>query len=459
MKKNLLLLIALCCVASLYAQNNEKRLANEEFFTQADIVFEGRYLKTVDIYDSKGNDKYNSKTEDCYSINAYVVQRMYKGPKYNEGDIIYIVSQGGWLGAKDNLDWYSGIGFNESSIGVTFKNGINCGLDEKLPAIHFLVHSDFPNDVNSKYASYEKYKFLTLFYDFSKDYFPKLFICQDKIIGLDSLFFHEREDFYNYIKQFKGFTVPESISLPEEQIENGDVQQIIIDSTYDKAREESKDIGKKHKKKVPQNPKVTNYIFGVEIKNQQKVCLGGKCYLTFDVMVSDNGNEEIYFHRASVCIKYNTAIFGTKIKENAKLTVTRGELFGPTTNVYTTEILDLSANNTFYSESPCAYNSLKNYDQVIFTPTALPAITNLSPTSIVAGTDQTLTITGTNFGTQRGTVCFKGADDGGANYLKGLDEQYYVTPNDWSNTQIKVKVPSYVSKTFQNDTTKMGGAG
>ena len=204
----------------MYAQNNEKHLTNEEFFTQADIVFEGYYLKTVDIYDSKGNDKYNSKFEDCYQIDAYIVQRMYKGPKYNAGDIIYIVSQGSFLGAKDNLERYSGIGFDEISIGLSFpKIGVNCTLDNRLLAIHFLVDSDFPDDVNSKYALYKKYRFLTLFNDFSKNYYSTLFICQDKIIGLDSLAFHEREDFYNYMKQFRGFTVLE-LPQEEEQLEN-----------------------------------------------------------------------------------------------------------------------------------------------------------------------------------------------------------------------------------------------
>lgn len=34
-----------------------------------------------------------------------------------------------------------------------------------------------------------------------------------------------------------------------------------MDAPYDKAREENKDTGKKHKKKVPQNPKRYDYIF------------------------------------------------------------------------------------------------------------------------------------------------------------------------------------------------------
>ncbi|MCL1851074.1 MAG: IPT/TIG domain-containing protein [Bacteroidetes bacterium] len=244
-------------------------------------------------------------------------------------------------------------------------------------------------------------------------------------------------------------------------------------------------------------------FLNLEIKNQQKVCTGGKCYLTFDVMISDN--EGTYFDRATMLIKYNTAVFGSKIKTNAKLTVTKGTLFDATytigmydtysdgvrliceysmsgnrtmlpltptpllhckielltptsdweqANLYFTDLVE-SANNCFYAVTPCQYAKL-NYYQVNYTPTALPAITNLSPLSIVAGTDQILTITGANFGTQRGTVCFKVANNGGQTYFKGLDEQYYVTPNGWNNTQIKVKVPSYISKIFWNDTATSG---
>jgi len=61
------------------------------------------------------------------------------------------------------------------------------------------------------------------------------------------------------MNQFEGFMVPEYVFSPkEEQIENREAYKTIMDSTYDKAREENKDKVKKHKKKVPQNR--TNYI-------------------------------------------------------------------------------------------------------------------------------------------------------------------------------------------------------
>jgi hypothetical protein len=251
MKKNLLFLTALFCVTSLYAQNNEKCLTNEEFFTQADIVFEGRFLKPVDIYDSKGNDIYNSKDEDCYRIDAYLVHRMYKGPTYNAGDIIYVVSQGAWLGSKDRLDIYDYS--NDLYIEFPFlsKHGIGA-INCQSPGVFFLVNSDFPDDKdkNSKYATYNKYKFVnrrSIEYA-GRVIYDRMYARGDNIAGLDSLVFHRREDFYNYMKQFEGFTVPE-LPMEEEQLENREEQNTIMDAPYDKAREESKDTGKNHKKK------------------------------------------------------------------------------------------------------------------------------------------------------------------------------------------------------------------
>jgi hypothetical protein len=200
-----------CRTTSLYTQPDAvPPLTNEEFFTQAEIVFEGYFLKTVAIYDSKGNDKYNSKWDDCYRIDAYVIQRIYKGADCNEGDRIFIVSQGAWLGELDYLEKYNDCG----TLGI-YRHGFECIINTYSPKIFFLVLSDFPDDINSKYASYKKYKYVTSYRDWSKDAYREMYICGDKMMGLDSLFFHQREDFYDYMKQFEGFTVPELAPKPE----------------------------------------------------------------------------------------------------------------------------------------------------------------------------------------------------------------------------------------------------
>jgi PKD repeat protein len=70
----------------------------------------------------------------------------------------------------------------------------------------------------------------------------------------------------------------------------------------------------------------------------------------------------------------------------------------------------------------------------------MAAITNISPTTITAGTGSVLTITGSNFGATQGSgsVRFRNADDGGATFVTPLASQYL----SWSSTQITVEVPS-----------------
>ena len=69
-----------------------------------------------------------------------------------------------------------------------------------------------------------------------------------------------------------------------------------------------------------------------------------------------------------------------------------------------------------------------------------PSISSFSPTTITAGTGSVLTINGLGFGAAQGTsfVEFKNADNAGASYIQPHSSQYIL----WSDTQIKVKVPS-----------------
>jgi hypothetical protein len=72
--------------------------------------------------------------------------------------------------------------------------------------------------------------------------------------------------------------------------------------------------------------------------------------------------------------------------------------------------------------------------------TLAPVITSFSPAQTTAGTGAVLTITGTGFGSSRGSggVLFANADDGGATTTRALDRDYL----SWSDTQIQVRVPS-----------------
>jgi hypothetical protein len=69
---------------------------------------------------------------------------------------------------------------------------------------------------------------------------------------------------------------------------------------------------------------------------------------------------------------------------------------------------------------------------------AAPTITNLSPTTITAGTASVLTITGTNFGLVQGTVEFRNANNGGATWEPARPKDFV----SWTDTKIEVRVPS-----------------
>ena len=72
--------------------------------------------------------------------------------------------------------------------------------------------------------------------------------------------------------------------------------------------------------------------------------------------------------------------------------------------------------------------------------TLAPLVTSLSPASLPAGVGVVLTITGTGFGSSRGTgfVEFRNADDGGATRVKARETDYLA----WTDTRIQVRVPS-----------------
>lgn len=72
---------------------------------------------------------------------------------------------------------------------------------------------------------------------------------------------------------------------------------------------------------------------------------------------------------------------------------------------------------------------------------ATPSITSLSPSTIAAGADQQLTISGSNFGSYNASnskVYFKNVDNGGSTYIEAHSSLIV----SWTNTQIVVKVPA-----------------
>ncbi|WP_075341543.1 matrixin family metalloprotease [Tenacibaculum agarivorans] len=68
-----------------------------------------------------------------------------------------------------------------------------------------------------------------------------------------------------------------------------------------------------------------------------------------------------------------------------------------------------------------------------------PSISSFSPETVSAGTKTKLTITGSNFGTTKGTVSFPNSNTGGASYVAANSNSEIIS---WSDTQIEVEVPT-----------------
>jgi hypothetical protein len=213
-KKSILLLISLFCLSLLNAQtvsqNHPEGRPSEDFFSQAEFVFEGQYIKIVETYDIQGRDDPPDYSDDVHTIRAYKVFRVYKGDQSLTDSIIYVVNGNGILGGE-----YISMetAHSHPRIPQIFSdNGIRYGVDPYTPAIFFLVKSDLPeNKAVTKYSSYKKYKSLQE----DKRSYDILYVCKEinTIVGLNNLVFRNRNDFYDYMRQFDGYTVPEAIPI------------------------------------------------------------------------------------------------------------------------------------------------------------------------------------------------------------------------------------------------------
>jgi len=501
MKKTILLLTTLFCVAFLYAQNEKKQqnqqLSNEDFFNQAELVFEGNLVKLVHTYNPNGT----KRNEDTYGIVVYDVRKVFKGDSSLERKTVFITRKGVGLGGENTI-WATPGEIEERAISTPFleENGIPYVVSTS-PAIFFLVTSDYPDDESSKFFFEKKYKLLPNWLD----------VYGNKAAGLNNLAFKNREELHNYMMQFEGYRIPKPDPLPEKQMDSVmyemfERSRAIMDSVYKAAM--MKDTIPVDKKKVPQEAKSTSdNTLTLQLANKQITQSGGKNYFECDVMATSN-NSSIFFSATTFYITYDHNISGSNIVNNGKATVTKGAPFNNSDN-YNTFIYDVSPtslyvninsnylslnrvklnttpivmlhvkiellsggdasqfyisflfplyegiNSTYALSSTAPTVSDIYYDKTFFNGLIPTITTDLNSITKVAGIGDILTIAGDNFGTYKGSVHFKAANDGGQKYLQGLLGQYI---ESWCNTQIKVKVPSMVYCGYGDTTYLSAGA-
>ncbi|MDR2011356.1 MAG: T9SS type A sorting domain-containing protein [Bacteroidales bacterium] len=506
---------------------NEGLLSNEEFFEKAELIIEGKMLGIICSYDAKGN----YDPDDIYSEYRVLVEKVFKGAPELVNDTICMIRKSGTIykptesGYEEEINSYG-------EIPPEPPEDMGLSISRDFSSILFFVRSDYPgNPDETKKCNYDKFQLLQekekaslKFGDYS--WGAKSSWRFGKITGLNDLVFNNREELYEYMKQFKGITIPESkAQKPLYEIKT----QEQIDSLM-KAREKRLETAKRNKeerKKKLQKDLIrsdnVNNILTLRADNQQIIYneTESKYYFEFDILVNAN-NQDTYFDGALITIAYNHEAFGTFIYGSNKISIEFGAGFNSNNyRLYSTydrcpncfditfgtnlippynrvlldtvpvvmlhykieilpDIIDIpsgitfiytdynSQHSTFSTEINSDFSEYENYDSTYYiNPSSIlintigtnPVITtDLSSITKIAGVGDTLVIRGYNFGNTKGILKFSTADDGGQTFLNALDDQYYI---EWTDTVIKVIVPSLVYKGYEDDPYKKwsGGAG
>lgn len=150
----------------------------------------------------------------------------------------------------------------------------------------------------------------------------------------------------------------------------------------------------------------------------------------------------------------SNVLLGSNYKTNNKIYKVYSSVQGfYSYDVYNDEVIGVfkkqkGIKTSFYNE--ILQITKKNYQEVsVLDTTTSSSLTNkssllvpgnisFSPTIITAGTKSVLTINGNGFGSVRGRVSFRNADNGGASFVDALASEVLT----WSDTQITVEVPA-----------------
>ncbi len=250
------------------------------------------------------------------------------------------------------------------------------------------------------------------------------------------------------------------------------------------------------------------------LQNAQITASNGYKYFEFDLSLSDSINN-IYFQQGVLKLKYDTLSFGSRIRLNNKVTISRQTVlldansYGNVScndsqrdmisivlppahgsqprNFYSLstapqpavhlkiEILDCNHSSTilqyptistiaYYTLNPndtlptYGYDTLNLANDINYSGCGGPIyITSIVPDHVRAGTRDTVTITGGGFQSRRnnGNVFLKNADNGGQTYLH-LDSIDYLT---WNDNMIQFIVPSIVDTSNLNQKRSCPGSG
>ena len=500
-------------------------LNNEEFFEKAELIIEGKSLGMGYSYDAVGNynpdDIYSMQyiyVEKVYkgdqSLTKDTICIMRKGGtiyKMTEYGTEKEINSYGNIAPSDADDLGLSIGRDFSSILFFVESNFPNDPDKSKN-----------KDCRKFKLLQDKEKASLKFGDYS--WGVKNSWRFGKITGLHDLVFNTREELYEYMRQFDEITIPkEKVDLLKTyklKNENDSIEEMakkrwggiekkkMKKNILSLSNNEDKNLTLKiDNQEVIYNEAKNKYYFEFDIlanTDSDNTYFDGTiirlCYnhYAFGINVIENNkisidpgetlNRDTYklYNPSDLSIFSFNFIFGVDLTNRnlnrVKLDSTpvvllhlKIELLSGLTDI-SSDILFIDTSytsqySTYSLESNSSSYDYLEYDNTYYinpspvlistSDTKKPVITtDLSNITKIAGVGDTLIINGYNFGSQRGDIYFSAADDGGADFLKGLEDQYYIE-NGWTDTEIKVIVPSLVYKGYEEEFQKKwsGGAG
>jgi hypothetical protein len=213
MKKINLIAIFLLLFGNIFSQNvvievpnspltQRLPLTNEQFFEQAEFIFEGRLIAhSGKSYDVLGNLEC---CEGFYTSSIIEVKHVYKGGDKIKQGTLEIITKGGTIVAENEMGWKVPYEcYNREEI-------VSSGTGND--AIFFCKTSEFPKNLekrvfdNTISVSHFISKPNAVLTIGSISYGTKDW--EKRIRGLNNLNFANRAEFYEYLKQFKGLNIP-----------------------------------------------------------------------------------------------------------------------------------------------------------------------------------------------------------------------------------------------------------
>ncbi len=469
MKKLNILILALFLSLFTIAQNNEKKIATDNSVNNSSYIFIGELISSKSYY---------AKHKAIYTSNLVSIRSVLKGNL--TATTIEILTDGGEM---DGL-----------SIKVHDSRDV---IPSRL-AVYFCNNADSiasPISYNNKNNKGVRIQDVVGFEN----------TTIKKLLGISNYFNTTTELFEYLEKEYSlktSYLIPEKKSPKlgvndessnESSKVNLNYAQNVIN--YNKAMQDAKIklelIQNNNKTSIP------NSTISVAFANIQETGTLPK-FLEFDIMISANNNLT-YYDNVLYRIKYNVAAFGQNILTNNKITITATAPFNtstylnPQTNSadVATNIVAIpfgtptsgALNRVLVTTTPQPVLHIKmeiaycnNFAGIDFSDKATASLNsfhantanatwansfpydttyygtgmnqNLCGVNITdftqpirAGVGDILTITGSNFGSTRGTGKVKFYNAEGGPLIDGLNTIDYVS---WSNTQIQIRVPCTV---------------